>query len=88
MTYFIRDQVEVEAMTLASRIVVLEACRIAQVDAPRDPYENLANLFVAQFIGSARMNVMDLSTAPKGRGPSHRAPHGHRARTHQTGSVR
>ncbi|SNR40702.1 ABC transporter ATP-binding protein [Puniceibacterium sediminis] len=63
MIYVTHDQVE--AMTLADRIVVLDAGRIAQVGAPRDLYENPANLFVAQFIGSPRMNVMEVSVAPK-----------------------
>ncbi len=56
MIYVTHDQVE--AMTLADRIVVLEFGKIAQVGTPRDLYENPANLFVAQFIGSPRMNVM------------------------------
>ena len=56
MIYVTHDQVE--AMTLADRIVVLEFGKIAQVGSPRDLYENPANLFVAQFIGSPRMNVM------------------------------
>ena len=56
MIYVTHDQVE--AMTLADRIVVLEAGRIAQVGSPRELYEKPANLFVAQFIGSPRMNVM------------------------------
>ncbi len=56
MIYVTHDQVE--AMTLADRIVVLEFGRIAQVGTPRELYENPANLFVAQFIGSPRMNTM------------------------------
>ncbi|MDW3225073.1 MAG: ABC transporter ATP-binding protein [Paracoccaceae bacterium] len=55
MIYVTHDQVE--AMTLADRIVVLEFGKIAQVGTPRELYENPANLFVAQFIGSPRMNV-------------------------------
>ena len=57
MIYVTHDQVE--AMTLADRIVVLDAGRIAQVGTPRELYENPANLFVAQFIGSPKMNIMD-----------------------------
>ncbi|MEM9779207.1 MAG: ABC transporter ATP-binding protein [Pseudomonadota bacterium] len=60
MIYVTHDQVE--AMTLADRIVVLDAGRIAQVGSPRDLYENPANLFVAQFIGSPKMNVMACET--------------------------
>ena len=58
MIYVTHDQVE--AMTLADRIVVLEGGRIAQVGSPRQLYENPGNLFVAQFIGSPRMNVMPM----------------------------
>ncbi|MBP0485064.1 ABC transporter ATP-binding protein [Sagittula salina] len=55
MIYVTHDQVE--AMTLADRIVVLEAGRIAQIGTPRALYERPENLFVAQFIGSPKMNV-------------------------------
>ncbi|WP_309084711.1 sn-glycerol-3-phosphate ABC transporter ATP-binding protein UgpC [Chelativorans sp.] len=55
MIYVTHDQVE--AMTLADRIVVLSAGRIEQVGAPIELYERPANLFVAQFIGSPAMNV-------------------------------
>jgi len=60
MIYVTHDQVE--AMTLADRIVVLDAGRIAQVGAPRDLYERPANLFVAQFIGSPKMNILPCTT--------------------------
>ena len=56
MIYVTHDQVE--AMTLADRIVVLQAGQIMQVGTPRDLYERPANLFVAQFIGSPRMNLI------------------------------
>ncbi|RAH99876.1 ABC transporter ATP-binding protein [Acuticoccus sediminis] len=56
MIYVTHDQVE--AMTLADKIVVLQAGRIEQVGTPRELYEKPANLFVAQFIGSPKMNVM------------------------------
>ena len=62
MIYVTHDQVE--AMTLADRIVVLEFGKIAQVGTPRELYENPANLFVAQFIGSPRMNVIPANMAP------------------------
>ena len=55
MVYVTHDQVE--AMTLANRIVVLSAGRIEQVGTPIELYERPANLFVAQFIGSPAMNV-------------------------------
>ncbi len=60
MIYVTHDQVE--AMTLADRIVVLEYGTIAQVGTPRELYEKPANLFVAQFIGSPAMNVMPCRT--------------------------
>ncbi|WP_371154716.1 ABC transporter ATP-binding protein [Jannaschia sp. 2305UL9-9] len=56
MIYVTHDQVE--AMTLADRIVVLQAGRIEQVGSPRELYDRPANLFVAQFIGSPKMNVI------------------------------
>jgi multiple sugar transport system ATP-binding protein len=56
MIYVTHDQVE--AMTLADRIVVLNAGQIEQVGTPRDLYENPGNLFVAQFIGSPKMNIL------------------------------
>src|SRR5262245_33895753 len=56
MIYVTHDQVE--AMTLADRIVVLSAGNIEQVGAPLELYERPANLFVAKFIGSPAMNVI------------------------------
>ncbi len=56
MIYVTHDQVE--AMTLADKIVVLRDGQIMQVGTPRQLYEQPANLFVAQFIGSPKMNVM------------------------------
>ena len=56
MIYVTHDQVE--AMTLADRIVVLSAGRVMQAGSPRELYERPANLFVAQFIGSPKMNVV------------------------------
>ena len=60
MIYVTHDQVE--AMTLADRIVVLEFGKIAQVGTPKDLYENPANLFVAKFIGSPSMNIIPCRT--------------------------
>ncbi len=57
MIYVTHDQVE--AMTLADRIVVLSAGKIEQVGAPLDLYEHPDNLFVAGFIGSPRMNFIE-----------------------------
>ncbi|MCR6498201.1 sn-glycerol-3-phosphate ABC transporter ATP-binding protein UgpC [Shinella sp. CPCC 101442] len=56
MIYVTHDQVE--AMTLADRIVVLSAGHIEQVGPPLELYERPANLFVARFIGSPSMNVI------------------------------
>jgi multiple sugar transport system ATP-binding protein len=57
MVYVTHDQVE--AMTLADRIVVLSTGKIEQVGAPLELYEYPANLFVAGFIGSPRMNFLE-----------------------------
>jgi multiple sugar transport system ATP-binding protein len=62
MIYVTHDQVE--AMTLADRIVVLNAGRIEQVGAPMELYNNPANTFVAGFIGSPQMNFLE--AAPLG----------------------
>jgi multiple sugar transport system ATP-binding protein len=56
IVYVTHDQVE--AMTLADRIVVLNRGKIEQVGTPLDLYRHPANLFVAGFIGSPRMNFM------------------------------
>jgi multiple sugar transport system ATP-binding protein len=56
MIYVTHDQVE--AMTLADKIVVLHAGQVEQVGAPLDLYHRPANLFVAGFIGSPRMNLL------------------------------
>ena len=58
MIYVTHDQVE--AMTLAIRIVVLNAARIEQVGTPLDLYHTPANRFVAGFIGSPAMNFVDV----------------------------
>ena len=54
--YVTHDQVE--AMTLADRIIVLRDGRIEQVGTPRELYERPANIFVAQFLGTPRMNIL------------------------------
>ena len=56
MIYVTHDQVE--AMTLADKIVVLNGGKIEQIGQPRDLYQRPANLFVAGFIGSPRMNFL------------------------------
>jgi ABC-type sugar transport system ATPase subunit len=62
MIYVTHDQVE--AMTLADRIVVLNGGRIEQVGTPLDLYLRPVNTFVAGFIGSHKMNLLDLSRLP------------------------
>ena len=57
MIYVTHDQVE--AMTLADRIVVLSAGKVEQVGSPLELYEHPCNLFVAGFIGSPKMNFLD-----------------------------
>jgi len=61
MVYVTHDQVE--AMTLADKIVVLRAGRIEQVGTPQALYEAPANVFVAGFIGSPRMNFIPAAIA-------------------------
>lgn len=56
MIYVTHDQIE--AMTLADRIVLLRDGRVEQIGTPRELYEAPANLFVARFIGSPRMNIL------------------------------
>ncbi len=63
MIYVTHDQTE--AMTLADRIVVLNAGRIEQVGSPLDLYNNPANRFVAGFLGAPAMNF--LPAGPLGR---------------------
>ncbi|KKC37771.1 ABC transporter ATP-binding protein [Devosia epidermidihirudinis] len=59
MIYVTHDQVE--AMTLADRIVVLNAGRIEQVGSPLELYRNPINTFVAGFIASQRMNFLPVT---------------------------
>ncbi len=57
MIYVTHDQVE--AMTMADKIVVLRLGKVEQIGAPLDLYNNPANQFVAGFIGSPKMNFLD-----------------------------
>ena len=63
MIYVTHDQVE--AMTMADKIVVLNAGNIEQVGSPLDLYRNPKNLFVAGFIGSPKMNLIEGAEADK-----------------------
>ena len=62
--YVTHDQVE--AMTLADRIVVMDAGSVRQFDTPEALYHRPADLFVAQFIGSPKMNVLPARAADGG----------------------
>jgi len=62
MIYVTHDQVE--AMTMADKIVVLSAGRIEQVGSPLELYHRPRNLFVAGFIGSPKMNFLSVETRP------------------------
>ncbi|MFN4059029.1 MAG: ABC transporter ATP-binding protein [Roseinatronobacter sp.] len=62
MVYVTHDQVE--AMTMADQIVVMDQGRIQQVDSPRELYERPANTFVARFIGTPPMNLIPSAALP------------------------
>ncbi len=61
--YVTHDQIE--AMTLADRVVVLRDGLIEQVGSPLELYDHPANQFVAQFIGTPQMNVMAAAALPE-----------------------
>ncbi|UUZ63138.1 sn-glycerol-3-phosphate ABC transporter ATP-binding protein UgpC [Polaromonas sp. P1(28)-13] len=61
--YVTHDQVE--AMTLADRVVVLRDGRIEQVGTPLELYDRPANQFVAQFIGTPQMNMVAAALVPQ-----------------------
>jgi len=60
MIYVTHDQVE--AMTLADRIVILNHGNIEQVGTPDEIYSNPSNIFVAQFIGTPKMNILKITS--------------------------
>jgi multiple sugar transport system ATP-binding protein len=64
MIYVTHDQVE--AMTLADRIVVLNDCRIEQVGTPMEVYTRPASRFVAGFVGSPAMNILKATLSGAG----------------------
>ena len=76
MVYVTHDQVE--AMTLADKIVVLRKGRIEQQGSPISLYDDPDNIFVAGFIGSPRMNLLRrpdrFARRPMGRGRARRLP--------------
>lgn len=66
MVYVTHDQEE--AMTLSDKLAVMNDGQIEQIGAPEEVYRNPANTFVAQFIGSPSINLLDVSletTAPE-----------------------
>tara|TARA_B110000091_G_C13492541_1_gene340839 strand:- start:190 stop:636 length:447 start_codon:yes stop_codon:yes gene_type:complete len=63
MIYVTHDQVE--AMTMANKIVVLRAGVIEQVGSPLELYRSPRNKFVASFIGSPKMNIFEGDEAKK-----------------------
>ena len=64
MIYVTHDQVE--AMTLADKIVVLNSGVVEQIGSPMELYNNPANMFVAGFIGSPQMNFIDAERVGRG----------------------
>lgn len=74
MVYVTHDQVE--AMTLADRIVVLRGGLVEQIGSPTDLYDRPANTFVAGFIGSPRMNFLSTKVEKVGAGTLHLAHSG------------
>ncbi|UXY16796.1 sn-glycerol-3-phosphate ABC transporter ATP-binding protein UgpC [Chitiniphilus purpureus] len=85
MIYVTHDQVE--AMTLADRIVVFNAGIIQQVGSPLELYENPSNLFVAGFLGSPKMNLLEASVvAADARSTTVRLPKGVTVRANADGS--
>jgi len=60
MIYVTHDQVE--AMTLADRIVILNHGNIEQVGNPDEIYNDPSNVFVAQFIGTPKMNILKITS--------------------------
>ena len=64
MVYVTHDQIE--AMTMATRIVVMDQGRIQQCDSPEEVYDRPANRFVASFVGAPTMNFLEGRLGPAG----------------------
>ena len=60
IVYVTHDQVE--AMTLADKIVIMNKGKIEQYGSPDEIYNNPQNIFVAEFIGSPKMNILKVSS--------------------------
>lgn len=67
---------QVEAMALGDRIVVMSAGKVMQVGQPQEIYHEPANLFVATFVGSPPINLLDRDTYLLGFRPEHFLPKG------------
>src|SRR5207253_89354 len=63
--YVTHDQIE--AMTMAHRVAIMEAGRLQQVGSPQAVYDRPANLFVARFVGSPPMNIISGVLEPASR---------------------
>jgi multiple sugar transport system ATP-binding protein len=63
-TFFYVTNDQLEALSLGDRVAVLNQGELQQVGPPQEVYENPANLFVARFIGSIRMNLLDCAYEP------------------------
>ena len=68
MVYVTHDQLE--AMTMADRIAVMDHGVLQQVGTPLEVYNNPANVFVARFIGAPGMNLLRAGLAESDRGRS------------------
>ena len=64
VVYVTHDQIE--AMTMATRIAIMDRGVIQQIGSPDEVYEHPANIFVARFIGSPPMNVLETSLKVSG----------------------
>lgn len=71
MIFVTHDQIE--AMTLADRIVILNERRIEQIGTPMDIYRRPATQFVASFVGSPKINVIAVDATPSASGKAHLA---------------
>ena len=74
IVYVTHDQIE--AMTLANRIAVMNGGIIQQLGTPDDIYNHPANLFVASFMGSPSMNILDVTLSSNKSGLTVTLPHG------------
>ena len=78
MIYVTHDQVE--ALTMADKIVVLRAGKIEQIGSPLDLYHKPANTFVAGFIGSPSMNLIEVAAEREDKAIVLTLPGGHKAK--------